>query len=187
MPTAPENDNGTKMARSCADFEAANCPELCSSLFGAPYDVDKQCLGAELAVACADTTGGCDGSITFAKAPDGRVLRFPSSCIPQGWSVIYLASDVDRKCPAQWCASFDAASCPEPCSTLIGAPYDAARQCLGAALEVACADTSGGCDDAETYAKAPDGRVLHFRDTCVPEGWSVIYLTSAVYRRCPEL
>ena len=37
--------------------------------------------------------------------------------------------------------------------------------------ELGCID-NGPCDDAETYARAPDSETCYFfADTCIPEGW----------------
>lgn len=98
-PSPPATNEAVgETARSCASFDATGCPESCSLLFGAPYDATLHCFEAEFAVACANTTGGCDDAITLAKAPDGRILRFRNACIPLGWPTIYLTSDGDRQC-----------------------------------------------------------------------------------------
>ncbi len=43
----------------------------------------------------------------------------------------------------------------------------------GAATAFGCHDAGEGCDEAETWAVAPDGTCVLFPSRCTPTGWTV--------------
>lgn len=55
-----------------------------------------------------------------------------------------------------------------------GRPYDEDRQCWSAPQEAGEHSGPSGCDLAITYARAPDGELWQFSDTCIPDNFTVV-------------
>jgi hypothetical protein len=70
-----------------------------------------------------------------------------------------------------------AALAPEACAarsdcTVVQAQQaDTGGRCLRPALPVGCRPAAQGCDDAHSFAQAPDGRCFRLPDTCLPAGF----------------
>jgi hypothetical protein len=58
------------------------------------------------------------------------------------------------------------------CTVVRARPADPAGRCLHPAQPVGCRPAAQACDDALTFALAPDGRCFRLPDACLPAGFS---------------
>jgi hypothetical protein len=72
------------------------------------------------------------------------------------------------------CAALGPEACAAraDCTVVQARPADPALRCLHPTLPVGCRAASRGCDDALTFAVAPDGRCFRLPDTCLPAGFA---------------
>jgi hypothetical protein len=80
---------------------------------------------------------------------------------------------VDAERVVDDCARKTAAQCAEVprCVVLHAHELSTSRACLEPRTAVGCMAAGSSCDDALSYARAPDGGEWVFANTCIVEGW----------------
>jgi hypothetical protein len=194
--TSGANDagDGSEAAATCDSFSELDCDLAphCQQLRAQPLIETPPC-GQEWSTSrfagCRSTARECRDLETEATDPNGHVWKFPSTCVPAGWTP--PRPSPPPTCPAPgdptMCAFLDINGCRtnNGCNWLIGQSVDEQRACVLAAQPVSCVRADLPCDDSLTLASGPDGSRWLFPTTCTPVGWTQVTSDNANRPACP--
>jgi hypothetical protein len=194
--TARENDSGDsdQNPTACDALSEIDClfTRSCQQIEAQPLIETPSC-GEEWATArfagCRSAAVGCGSLETVATDPNGQVWKFPSTCVPAGWTP--PRPSPPRTCPAAgdptMCAFLDLNGCHSnsSCQWLLAQSVDEQRACVSAPRPVSCVRVDLPCDDSLTLATGPDGSRWRFTTTCTPAGWTHVTGDNANQPRCP--